>query len=58
MATRVFRGAGVRATDLAAIVLVGGCCRMPIVGDLLQREFERRWRWARIRSTTWPSACC
>ncbi len=41
MASRVLRGAGVGATDLAAIVLVGGCCRMPIVRDLLQKEFER-----------------
>ena len=41
MATRVLRGAGVPADDLAAIVLVGGCCRMPIVRDLLQKEFER-----------------
>ncbi len=41
MATRVLRGAGVQAADLAAIVLVGGCCRMPIVRDLLQKEFER-----------------
>ena len=45
MATRVLRGAGVQAADLAAIVLVGGCCRMPIVRDLLQK---------RVRATAGP----
>jgi hypothetical protein len=40
MMARVLRGAGQTASELAAIALVGGCTRMPIVADLLQREFE------------------
>ncbi len=40
MATRVIRDARVRPSDLAAIILVGGCCRMPVVAELLQREFD------------------
>ncbi len=40
MTARVIHGAGVQASDLAAIILVGGCCRMPVVAELLQREFE------------------
>jgi actin-like ATPase involved in cell morphogenesis len=39
MTTHVLSAAGVQPSDLAAIVLVGGCCRMPIVAELLQREF-------------------
>jgi molecular chaperone DnaK len=40
MTARVIHGAGLQASDLAAIILVGGCCRMPVVAELLQREFE------------------
>ncbi len=40
MTARVLRGADQPASELAAIVLVGGSTRMPIVADLLQREFE------------------
>ena len=40
MTARVIHGAGVQASDLAAIILVGGCCRMPVVAELLQREFD------------------
>jgi molecular chaperone DnaK len=40
MITRVLRAGGVQTSDLAAIVLVGGCCRMPVVTELLQREFR------------------
>ncbi len=40
MTRRVLGGAGVEPNDLAAIVLVGGCCRMPIVAELLQREYD------------------
>ncbi len=42
MVTRVLRTAGTAAGDLTAIVLVGGCCRMPLVAELLQREFRTR----------------
>ena len=42
MATRVLRTAGVQASDLAAMILVGGCCRMPVVAELLQREFKAK----------------
>jgi molecular chaperone DnaK len=42
MTARVLSAAGVQARDLAAIVLVGGCCRMPVVAELLQREFKVR----------------
>jgi Hsp70 protein/WD40-like Beta Propeller Repeat len=42
MTGRVLRGAGVQGSDLAAIILVGGCCRMPVVAELLQREFGGR----------------
>src|SRR5215211_2965191 len=40
MTDRVLRSAGVQGSDLAAIILVGGCCRMPVVAELLQREFD------------------
>src|SRR4249919_735475 len=40
MTARVIHGASMQASDLAAIILVGGCCRMPVVAELLQREFE------------------
>ena len=40
MTGRVLRSAGVQGSDLGAIFLVGGCSRMPIVAELLQREFE------------------
>jgi hypothetical protein len=40
MATRAIRGAGIQPDELAAIILVGGCCRMPIVAELLQHEFD------------------
>ena len=40
MTGRVLHNAGVQPSDLAAIILVGGCCRMPIVAELLQREFD------------------
>lgn len=42
MTARVLSAAGVQARDLAAIVLVGGCCRMPVVAELLQRELKVR----------------
>ena len=42
MTARVLHTTGVQARDLAAIILVGGCCRMPIVAELLQREFRAR----------------
>jgi actin-like ATPase involved in cell morphogenesis len=40
MTTRALRAADVEAADLAAIALVGGCCRMPIVAELLEREYK------------------
>ena len=40
MVNRGLHGAGMSASGLTAIVLVGGCCRMPIVTDLLRREFD------------------
>jgi Hsp70 protein/WD40-like Beta Propeller Repeat len=40
MTDRVLRSAGVQGSDLAAIILVGGCCRMPVVAELLHREFD------------------
>ncbi len=40
MVTQALQEGGVAAQDLAAIVAVGGCCRMPIVKTLLEREFS------------------
>ena len=37
--SRALRSATVEATDLRAIVLVGGSSRIPLVGEMLQREF-------------------
>ncbi len=38
---RVIRRSGVPATDLAAIVLVGGSSRVPLVSELIARRFRR-----------------
>ena len=38
--TRALRAAKVTADELAGIVLVGGSSRIPLVGELLQREFH------------------
>lgn len=37
---RVLRSAGLTSSDLVAIVLVGGSSRIPLVADLLQKNFE------------------
>ena len=37
---RTLRSARIEAAQLRAIVLVGGSSRIPLVGELLQREFE------------------
>ena len=37
--SRALRSASVEAKDLRAIVLVGGSSRIPLVGEMLQREF-------------------
>ena len=37
--TRALRSASVNVTDMKAIVLVGGSSRIPLVGEMLQREF-------------------
>ena len=40
MVTRALRAAGAVPADVAAILLVGGCCRMPIVSAVLGQEFD------------------
>ena len=39
---RALRSASVDPSDLAAIVLIGGSSRIPLVAELLQREFDRQ----------------
>jgi molecular chaperone DnaK len=38
---RTLRAAGATPPDIAAFVLVGGSCRIPLVGELLAAEFHR-----------------
>ncbi len=40
MISRVLGAAGVRASDLGLLIMVGGCCRMPVVAEILGREFD------------------
>jgi Tol biopolymer transport system component len=41
MTTRVLSAGGVQPSDLAAILLVGGSAHIPLVAEMLQREFDR-----------------